>query len=280
MMLDRLRQSEQQPRSEYGGGNGRRMIGYDRNEPSPGRERSSPQTGGMPERDEGGRSRMGYSPEREGNRPPMGYSPEREWNQQPMGGIPGREWDRPPSRMPGPGWGYPPMGMYGGPEAYGRYEGRDGGMEMRRRRDRRGRYMMEGGAEMDEDDEDEKPRHKGGKMIAGAIWTEDGKKRHGDWKVDERKAMMWTERMQNPNGSTGPHFKLDIADQLRQAHCPGCDKWEFFVALNMMYADYAEVAKKFAADKPEFYVCMAKAFLEDPDAGEGKLAKYMEYIPE
>ena len=51
------------------------------------------------------------------------------------------------------------------------------------------------------------------------------------------------------------------------------------VALNMMYADYSEVAKKFGADKPEFYTCMAKAFLEDPDAGEGKLAKYMEHIP-
>lgn len=45
-----------------------------------------------------------------------------------------------------------------------------------------------------------------------------------------------------------------------------------------MCTDSAEVAKKFSADKPEFYVHMAKAFLEDPDAGEGKLAKYMEVI--
>lgn len=76
------------------------------------------------------------------------------------------------------------------------------------------------------------------------------------------------------------HFSKTCREQLRTAHCPKCDRWEFLVALNMMYADYSEVAKKFAADKPEFYVCMAKAFLEDPDAGEGKLAKYMEIIPE
>ncbi len=235
MMLDKLRQPEQQPRSEYGGGKGRRMIGYDRNEPSPGRERSSPQ----------------------------------------MGGMPGREWEQPPIRMPDPGWGHPPMGMYGydGALSFGGY----GIPESRRRRDRRGRYMMDG-ADMDEDDDD-KPRRKGGKMIAGAVWS-DGGEYSKDWTVDEHKAMKWIGKMENPNGATGPHFKPELAEQLRAAHCPKCDRWEFLVALNMMYADYSEVAKKFAADKPEFYVCMAKAFLEDPDAGEGKLAKYMEIIPE
>lgn len=123
---------------------------------------------------------------------------------------------------------------------------------------------------------------------SGSIWADDGEnhmsgkhgKRHDDkeFGVDEHKAMQWVGKMQNTDGSTGPHFKPEVAEQLRAAHCPKCDKWEFMVALNMMYADYAEVAKKFAADKPEFYVHMAKAFLEDPDAGEGKLAKYMEYI--
>lgn len=48
----------------------------------------------------------------------------------------------------------------------------------------------------------------------------------------------------------------------------------------MMCTDSTEVARKFGTDKPEFYTCMAKAFLEDPDAGEGKLAKYMDVIPE
>lgn len=232
MMMDKLRQPDPRRHSEYGADNGRRMIGYDREDP--GRERHMPPMNG---------------PEHERRYPPM--------------------------NGPRPGWGHPPMGMYGydGEVSFGGY----GMPEARRRRDRKGRYMMGG---MDDDDDDDKYRGKGGKMIAGAVWSEDGDKRHKDWKVDEHKAMEWVSEMQNPNGTTGPHFKPDIAEQLRAAHCPKCDRWEFFVALNMMYADYSEVAKKFGADKPEFYVHMAKAFLEDPDAGEGKLAKYMEYIPE
>lgn len=178
----------------------------------------------------------------------------------------------PPMDGPWPGHEYPPMGMGGmyggGREPYG------SGPESRRRRDSRGRYMM-GGMEPDDDDDDDKYRLKGGgKMIAGAVWS-----RGIPEKVDEHKAMEWVRKMQNPDGSTGPHFTPPMAEQMRMAHCPKCDKWEFMVALNMMYADYSEVARKFGADKPEFYTCMAKAFLEDPDAGEGKLAKYMEVIP-
>lgn len=190
--------------------------------------------------------------------------------------VPGRERHMPPMEGPRPGWDppdweRPQMGMYGydGEVSFGGY----GMPESRRRRDKRGRYMM-GGADPDDDDDD-KYHLKGSGMIAGAVWSE-----RQPEKVDERKAMEWTRKMKNPDGSTGPHFKPETAEQLRTAHCPMCDRWEFMVAINMMYADYAEVAKKFGADKPEFYVCMAKAFLEDPDAKDGKLARYMEVIPE
>lgn len=186
---------------------------------------------------------------------------------------PGREPHMPPMGGPMPGWERPPMGMYGygGEVAFGGY----GVPESRRRRDRKGRYMM-GDMEPDDDDDDDKYHLKSGeKKHRGGAWSMDAPE-----KVDEHKAMEWTHKMRNPDGTTGPHFKPEVAEQLRTVHCPACDKWEFFVALNMMYADYSAVAKKFAADKPEFYVHMAKAFLEDPDAGDGKLAKYMEVIPE
>lgn len=182
---------------------------------------------------------------------------------------PSRERHMPPMDGPMPGWERPPMGAYG----YGgevSFEGY-GFPESRRRRDRKGRYMM-GGMDPDDDDDD-KYRLKNSDMRGGV-------RTGGHEKVDEHKAMEWTRKMKNPDGSSGPHFPPPVAEQLRAAHAPKCDKWEFMVALNMMYADYSEVAKKFSADKPEFYVCMAKAFLEDPDAGEGKLAKYMEVIPE
>ncbi len=95
---------------------------------------------------------------------------------------------------------------------------------------------------------------------------------------DELKAKKWVSQMQNGDGSTGEHFKAEHAEQLRMAHCPQCEKMEFWAAMNMMYSDYCEVAKKMNVDRPEFYAHMAKAFLMDKDAGEGKLAKYMKYI--
>ena len=84
--------------------------------------------------------------------------------------------------------------------------------------------------------------------------------------------------MKNSDGSKGEHFKKEQAEQMRKAHCPDCDECEFWAAMNMMYSDYCEVAKKLNVDRPDFYAHMAKAFLKDEDAGEDKLAKYMKYI--
>lgn len=42
--------------------------------------------------------------------------------------------------------------------------------------------------------------------------------------------------------------------------------------------DYCEVAKKMGLDRPDFYAHMAKAFLEDGDAGKNKIEKYKRYI--
>lgn len=97
-------------------------------------------------------------------------------------------------------------------------------------------------------------------------------------KFDEHKAKEWVGQMKNSDGTTGEHFKAEQAEQMRIAHCPNCDKHEFWAAMNMMYSDYCEVAKKMNIDRPDFYAHMAKAFLMDKDAGHGKLAKYMKYV--
>lgn len=94
-------------------------------------------------------------------------------------------------------------------------------------------------------------------------------------KVDEHKARKWVKKM-----SSGEHFKPEQAEQLRTAHAPNCDKWEFYTALNAMYSDYHKTAQKMGVDKPEFYVYLAKDFLDDEDAGPDKLYKYMTTIPE
>ena len=219
LAMEKLREGDRPPRSEYGGNTERRMIGYDRDGP-----------------------RM--------------------------------------TGMPWPGYPHmPPMGGY------------DDGPEARRRRDRRGRYA--GPDDDNEDDEEERrPRMHGGSRYGdiyaeGTIYapgamnrTMDRTKAGNYGKVDEHKAQEWTRRMKNADGSSGPHYKAEQAEQIRAAQCPHCDRWEFFVALNMMYSDYCEVAKKLGMDKPDFYAHMAKAFIDDDDAGEHKLAKYMVTIPE
>lgn len=142
----------------------------------------------------------------------------------------------------------------------------------------------------DEDDWHGGSRGKPQRMYAaGMAWTDGGgEKQHGKKRhdhedepseVDEHKARKWVKSMHNADGTPAPHFDEDKAETLRKAHCPDCDQWEWYVALNMMYADYVEVAKKMQLNKDEFYLHMAKAFLMDEDAGEGKLAKYMEVIP-
>lgn len=181
--------------------------------------------------------------------------------------------------------------------------------EMRRRRRKNGRFMegddppymsmprigFRGPKDWpygDDDDDDDPQMHygkenysreTGGRRMTatGSVWMEPAEHDGGSYReVDEPMAMAWVKRMRPVDGSQSPKFKPDQAEQLRAAHCPQCKKWEFFVALNMMHSDYCDVAKKMGVDRADFYACMAKAFLEDPDAGENKLAKYMERVAE
>lgn len=107
---------------------------------------------------------------------------------------------------------------------------------------------------------------------------EAGEDDENEVEIDEHAVKKWVAGMRNNDGTTGEHFKPEIADQLRTTLCPGCDKTEFWAAMNMVYSDYCDVFKKLNVDRPETYAHMAKAFLADKDAGEGKLAKYMKYV--
>lgn len=49
----------------------------------------------------------------------------------------------------------------------------------------------------------------------------------------------------------------------------------WYLVLNMVYNDYCMVAKHFnLQDEDDFYWCMAKCFIEDPDAKPFKVEKY------
>lgn len=97
--------------------------------------------------------------------------------------------------------------------------------------------------------------------------------------VTSEKAKEWTKEMKNSDGTKGAHWTQEQTKTLQdKLGFSSLDPLEFYVAANMMYSDYCKVAKKFGADIPDFYGHMARAFLEDEDAGAGKLAKYFEIV--
>lgn len=105
--------------------------------------------------------------------------------------------------------------------------------------------------------------------------------RHTDGMSQEMtrdEAERWVEQMENADGSRGAHWKYDQAVQFMKQHNIDCDPTKFYVALNMMYSDYYEAAKKMNVNTVDFYCYLAKAFLDDKDAGENKLEKYYEYV--
>ena len=91
--------------------------------------------------------------------------------------------------------------------------------------------------------------------------------------VDEQTARKWVMKMDG-----GEHFKIEQTDQMRASMCPDCDRYEFYVAMNAMYSDHCESAKKRGLDKPDYYADLAKDFLKDSDAKPHKLRRYMEHI--
>lgn len=97
--------------------------------------------------------------------------------------------------------------------------------------------------------------------------------------VTPEKAEEWTKEMKNSDGTKGAHWSQEQTRTLMdRVGGQNLDPLEFYVAANMMYSDYCKTAKKFNVDNADFYGYMAKDFLEDKDAGKGKLAKYFEIV--
>lgn len=93
----------------------------------------------------------------------------------------------------------------------------------------------------------------------------------------------WGEMLINADGSKGMHFeKRMLRERIRQMEddMEGYTEEDLCMAANMLYSDYCEVLRPYVPREPEkeadFYVKMAKAFLDDEDAPDGsaKLAMY------
>lgn len=101
------------------------------------------------------------------------------------------------------------------------------------------------------------------------------------WKMDftRAEAEKWAAGLENADGTTGPHWPIEqtaaLADSMgiTQEQVPA---WCWWITVNMMYADYGEVALHYGIKTVGFFGEMAQAFLFDRD-GPGyrdKLAAY------
>lgn len=92
-------------------------------------------------------------------------------------------------------------------------------------------------------------------------------------------AKEWTKNMKNEDGTSGPHWSVEQAKQIMAQRNLSLNPAEFYAALNMIYSDFSPVAKKHGlGGSLDFYVDMAKAFLNDKDAAPGKIPNYYNYI--
>lgn len=97
----------------------------------------------------------------------------------------------------------------------------------------------------------------------------------GNAKLTREMAEEWMMNIRNEDGTKGAHWSFDQAKQVMAQKGVKADPIEFYAVLNTMYADYCKVFKKYGVgDKLDFYVDMAKAFIEDKDAEQGKVANY------
>ena len=135
------------------------------------------------------------------------------------------------------------------------------------------RFESPGSADASYQHMDEMAHRSGSKMEHGGAMS------HKMPKFDERTAKEWVAKMENEDGTRGPHWTMDQTTKVMEQRGIKEDPAKFYAALNMMYSDYCEVAKKLSANNMDFFAEMAKAFLKDKDAGsQDKLAAYYEYV--
>ena len=103
-------------------------------------------------------------------------------------------------------------------------------------------------------------------------------KEHGPHFNEEyaRKAVM---KMENEDGTRGPHWSLEetttLASQYGIALGSKFNRYDWFVALNMVYSDYYRVIMNITgSNNTKHYVEFAKAWLNDKDIDEGKMWYY------
>ena len=111
----------------------------------------------------------------------------------------------------------------------------------------------------------------------GFAWQDIDAERHPEH-LSKADAESWVSRMKNSDGTVGAHWTFEQTQDVAKQRNITCDPNDFWAVMNMMYSDYCQVAKRQSVDTPGFYADMAKAFLEDADAVDGKAYLYWDCI--
>lgn len=99
--------------------------------------------------------------------------------------------------------------------------------------------------------------------------------------VEAHKAV---KNMINEDGTHGPHWTIEEAVNIAGQHnvdltTTKYNKYDWFVALNMIYSDYYKVLHSInPMTTNKHFVDFTLAWLEDQDIGEGKMWYYYTYI--
>ena len=99
-------------------------------------------------------------------------------------------------------------------------------------------------------------------------------------KFTEDDAKAWTARMENADGTTGPHWPMAQTTAVMVSRGYHYDPAVWYAAMNMIYSDYFGVAENHKVDYIDFYADMTAAFLDDKDAAgpEEKISAYYHCI--
>jgi hypothetical protein len=100
---------------------------------------------------------------------------------------------------------------------------------------------------------------------------------------NEEKARKAVSKMENEDGTRGAHWSLEETTALANQYGINLNhkfnRYDWFVALNMVYSDYYKVMLSITnSNSTKNFVEFAKAWLNDKDIEEGKMWYYYIYV--
>lgn len=100
-----------------------------------------------------------------------------------------------------------------------------------------------------------------------------------DRHLTREEAEAWVHRMASDDGIHGGRWTYDEAVSVAaKSGIAPAEYADFYAAINAVASDYGMAAKRHGVDRLDYWVDMAKAFMHDDDAVDGKIYEYRQYI--